>query len=97
MAISLMMMVSVIMKSSFATNFMGEHRKSPSHRSLRLSLKGKVLEVMQHFINLKDQETPGIPHENQVRTVGDATGRCSIMDDTSGSRGNLTKDMDMLG
>ena len=63
---------------------------------LRLPLKGKGLEVVQHLGNLGDQEIESIPHENQLRIVGDVAARCSIVDDASGSWGNLSEGMDVL-
>jgi hypothetical protein len=64
---------------------------------LGLPLKGKGLEVVQHLGYLGDQKIEGIPHENQLRIVGDVAARRSIMDDAGGRRGNLAEGMDVLG
>lgn len=64
---------------------------------LRLPLEGKALEVVQHLGNLGDQEVEGIPHENQLRVVSDVAAGRSIVDDTSGSWGDLAEGMDVLG
>jgi hypothetical protein len=64
---------------------------------LRLPLKGKGLKVVQHLGNLGDQEIEGFLHENQLRIISNVAARCSIVNDASGSRGNLAEGMDVLG
>jgi hypothetical protein len=63
-------------------------------------IKKGWLEVVQHIGNLGnhgDHEIEGIPHEDQLRIVGNAVARCSMVDDASGGRGNLAEGMDVLG
>ena len=64
---------------------------------LRFPVNGKGLEVVKHLGKLGDQQIEGIPHENQLRIVGDIAARRSIVDDASGRRGHLAEGMDVLG
>jgi hypothetical protein len=64
---------------------------------LGLPPKGKVLEVVKHLGDLWNQDIKGIPHENQLGVVSDVAAGCSIVDNASGSGGNLAEGMDVLG
>lgn len=63
---------------------------------LVLPLEGEFLQVVQNFGELGDEKVESVTHEDELCVVGDVAARRAVVDDTSRSRGSLTKSMNVL-
>jgi hypothetical protein len=54
------------------------------------------LKVGENLGQLGDEDVEGVSHEDELCVVGDVAACCAVVDDTGGSRGDLSKGMDVL-
>jgi hypothetical protein len=63
---------------------------------LLLPLEGERLKVGEDLGQLGDENVESVSHEDKLCVVGYVAACCAVVDDTSGSRGDLSKGVDVL-